>query len=343
MPPNFSDYPKVVNVFNNITNISRISTAEMSALTFITSEYSDEVIKLATSQMVLTKEQATAIFAAKELSGAELDAAVKTATLSASQTAATATTGGLSTATKGLWSTMKAHPMMVVTAAIGLAIGAYSKWKQVQEENRQAAEDAAKTYADTSKSIDEYAKKYEELHTALLEAKGNEEETYNIKKQLLELQTELNEKFGDEYGKLNLVTDAYKDQTDVVKAFNKESANRFLNETPGLDIAEREMTRNRDYFLGSTGNMNEQYAKDIYDIVSRYQGKGIELEKLADKNVPGYTIKFVGDATEANEVINELETEIRKLQALGICVGKLYKESYRAVGDVLLEILELLN
>jgi len=248
------------------------------------------------------------------LSEKELDAAIKTATLSAAQKEATTSTLALNTAAKGLWATMKAHPIMVATATIGAAIGLYTKWKQVQEDNRKVAQDAAKTYADTSKSIEEYAKKYEELHTALLAARGNEEETYNVKKQLLDLQTELNDKFGDEYGKLNLVTDAYRDQTDAIKAYNKEAANRFLNETPGLDVAEREMTKERDYFLGSTGNLKEQYAKDIYDVVSKYQDNGIQLNKFADKNISGYTIKFVGDATQANEVINELETEIRKLQ-----------------------------
>lgn len=311
---NLGNSIETANNINNIINNIASEKEQLVAFSEIAQKSSTEVLKLAASQVTLTKEQATAIFTAKGLSGTELDAAVKTATMSAAQKEATSSTIGLSTATKGLWSTMKAHPMMVATAAVGLAIGAYSKWKQIQEENRQAAEYAARTYADTSKSIDEYAKKYEELHTALLEAKGNEEETYNVKKQLLDLQTELNEKFGDEYGKLNLVTDAYKNQTDAIKAFNKESANRFLNETPGLDVAEREMTKVRGYFLGSTGNMNEQYAKDIYDIVSKYQDKGIKLEKFTAKNVPGYTIKFVGDATQANEVINELETKIRNLQ-----------------------------
>ena len=109
------------------------------------------------------------------LSEKELDATIKTATFSAAQKEATTSTLALGTATKGLWTTMVAHPFISISAGVGVLIGLYSKWKQIQEENRQVAEDAARTYADTSKSIDEYAKKYEELHTALLEAKGNED------------------------------------------------------------------------------------------------------------------------------------------------------------------------
>ena len=50
-------------------------------------------------------------------------------------------------------------------------------------------------YSDASDSIDEYVARYNELHDALLKAKGSEEKTYSIKKQLLDLQTELNDKF----------------------------------------------------------------------------------------------------------------------------------------------------
>lgn len=279
---------------------------------------SDKQLKLVLSMKGLSDAKRETILQGMKLN--KTQAAEKLSTLgfaNAEKVAEGATfsfAGALNTLKTAFASNPIGMSIMTLTAIVSGATMAFSYHKQKQEEALRVAQDAANTYADTSKSVKDYTKRYEELHQALIEAKGNEEDTYNVKKQLLDLQTELNEKFGDEYGKLNLVTDAYKDQTDAIKAFNKESANRFLNETPGLEAAESEMTRDRDYFLGSTGNMNEQYAKDIYDIVSRYQDKGIELEKLADKNIPGYTIKFVGDATQANEVINELETEMRNLQ-----------------------------
>lgn len=232
--------------------------------------------------------------------------------MSAAQKEATTSTLALSTATKGLWATMKAHPIMTVTAAIGLAYGAYSKWKQVQEENRQVAEDAARTYADTSKSIDEYAKKYEELHTALLEAKGNEEETYNIKKQLLELQTELNEKFGDEYGKLNLVTDAYKDQTNAIKAFNKEAAKALLNDISRSEQnkAIDEMTSAKDYNLNVGGTAATTVeGQALQDLIKAYEDQGI-TSQTSDGMLWVY---LNADPTSAEETINNFMTDVSEL------------------------------
>lgn len=279
---------------------------------------SDAQLKLVLSMKGVADEERDAILRGMGLKDVQIEQKLSTLGFASAEKVAESATFSFAGALNTLKTAFATNPIgmsiMTLTAIVSGATMAFSYHKQKQEEALRVAQDAAKVYSDTSKSVKDYTKRYEELHQALIEAKGNEEDTYNVKKQLLDLQTELNEKFGDEYGKLNLVTDAYKDQTDAIKAFNKESANRFLNETPGLEAAESEMTRDRDYFLGSTGNMNEQYAKDIYDIVSRYQDKGIELEKLADKNIPGYTIKFIGDATQANEVINELETEMRNLQ-----------------------------
>mgnify|MGYP002791697680 CR=1 FL=1 len=209
---------------------------------------------------------------------------------------------------------MKAHPIMSITAVVGLAISAYSKWKQIQEENRQAAEDSAKNYAENIKSIETYAKTYNELHTALLNAHGDEEKVYHIKKQLLDLQTELNEKYGDEYGKLNLVTDAYHDQANAIYNLNKKLANNFLNTTPGLDTAEQEMKKERTYYLGSTGSLSNRSGREIHRAIQKYEDHGIELTPFHSKDVKGYTFKFVGDASQAKKVISDLESEIRELQ-----------------------------
>lgn len=158
--------------------------------------------------------------------------------LSASEGVATGTTLGLSAAFKGLWATLMANPLVLVTAAVTAGAMAFNAYKNHVEEVRRATEESATAYKESASSIDDYVAKYQDLRQALIEAKGNEEETYNIKQQLLSLQNELNNKFGEEYGKLNLVTDAYKDQTEAIKAYNKESAKTFLNENrEGINTA----------------------------------------------------------------------------------------------------------
>ena len=241
---NLENVSKIIsNVFDNFGKITRGNFDSVVAeLASGLNDCSLESIKLATTQMELTKVQAKAIFTTKGLKDEELEQAISTATLSASQKGATATTGGLSTAFKGL-----AASLGISTAALGALIAGFAVLtlgtvalkanKQHLEELHQETVRAASDFQTASNSIDSYISRYQDLHTALLQAKGNEEETYNIKKQLLDLQTELNDQFGDEYGKVNLVTDAYRDQTEVLKEYNKEAARELLNSTDPKGIS----------------------------------------------------------------------------------------------------------
>ena len=249
------------------------------------------------------------------LAESELDAAIQAAAFSTAEQKATASTLGLGTATKGLLATMKAHPFMSITTAVGIVIGAYSSWKQHQEQNRQAAEDTAQTYAETSKAIEDYSKRYGELRTALLNAKGNEEETYNIKKQLLDLQKELNDKYGDEYGKLNLVTDAYRDQTEAIKNLNKETAQKYLNENEAdIRTANKKMTEDKHYNLSYTGLVGTtEEGKALIEIAKKYEDSGVTLQdELGTGDYTQFSIHLNANAETAYETINAFETDVKK-------------------------------
>lgn len=147
----------IQNVLDNITDLDDIATRE--TLKNITAQYNTEVIKLATSQMVLTKEQATAIFTAKGLSGAELDAAVKTSALATAETVATGTTTGLATAFKGLGVALKTNPLFGAAAGVFALFGiikAIDYFASATERAKESALDASKAFKeadDTLKSL----------------------------------------------------------------------------------------------------------------------------------------------------------------------------------------------
>lgn len=221
----------------------------------------------------------------------------------------------------------KAHSVALKAVSIALNIGlmiainavisGIMKLARKQEELRQSAQESANTYKETSSSIKDYATRYKELQEALTAAKGNEEETYNVKKQLLDLQTELNEKYGDEYGRINLVTEAYKDQTEAVKAYNKEAAQKFLNENVGgIKEAERQMTEQRNYAL-SYGELSSYTEKGmaLREIAEKYADRGMYLNDMDDGQ---FSIHLEADAQSAYDTINAFESDLReKAKELG--------------------------
>lgn len=142
------------------------------------SSYNTEVLKLATTQASLTKAQALTIFTAKGLSGAELDAAVKAATLSTTTQEAAASSTSLGMAFKGLGIQLKSlasgHPILLGIAAITTVVaGGISLWKKYGD----TLENAKTKLDNAEKSFDEAKSKIEAVNTEL----------GNTKKQISEL------------------------------------------------------------------------------------------------------------------------------------------------------------
>lgn len=293
-----------------------------------TKSLTDRNLKLLLSQSQLDTNDKIAILTQHELTEAQARAKLESLGLtqatnqnSASNAANAASVGtlrgtftGLRASIQATWAAMSAlQKASIIFAAVStgwsLVSSAISRHNQAEEEAIQATKESANNYKESSSSITDYTKRYAELQQALQAAKGNEEETYNVKRQLLELQTEINEKYGDEYDKLNLVTDAYKDQTDAIKGLNKESANRFLNENvEGINIAKRKMESENTYDLSYAVAKTEVNEKTLTEIVDKYKDSGMSIVDAGES----FYIKLKANPQEAYDVINDFQTDVKE-------------------------------
>ena len=311
---NLSNVLKNINSSNNIADSFNALEVSMQKCVLTSGKLSVAQLDAINSGTIWKSNIDGTMVSVSGLSKTELEAAISTTTLSTSQTTATATTTGFGTAIKGLWATMMANPLIAIGMAVTAISTAWNIYNQSIEKTRQASADAADALNETTSSINDYAEKYKKLHDELVKANTTEERQHEIKSDLLALQQELNDKYGDEYGKLNLVTDAYNDQTDAILARNKAAAQNYLLENrKGIADATKQMEQDRTYTLGSTGNLSNDYAKEIYSIASKYSDQGIKLESLKNNGVDAYTIKFYGNAENAEKVIRNLSNEIQDL------------------------------
>lgn len=263
-----------LNKFTNavkIANSTEISTAEYNKLLLLSDGLSKKQMKLILTTNSLTVAQKKQLLMSSGLSKEEAIATLQAWKMSVANNGLSASTTSVSNAFKGLWLTLKANPLILITSAIAIGVSAWQKYKQAQEEASQKASEAANTYKEQSSSIDDAVTKYKELHQQLLAAKGNEEETASVKSQLLDLQKQLNEQFGEEYGNINLVTDAYKDHTEAIKAYNKEAANTLLNENrTELNRAEDKMTDDNVYMLGNLDGLTKADELGTLDKIKKF-------------------------------------------------------------------------
>lgn len=301
-----------LNKFKNALDIvgkTRVSTNNFDRLLSLTSGLSMSQLKLVVSSKALTQAQRKQLLMTAGLSAEEAELQLKNWNLIRSNTGLTASTTSLKNAFSGLWTMMKANPIAVVTTVLTAGMAIWQKYKQsIIEEAVSSASEASDTYKNQSQTIEEMVSKYQNLQKQLLDAKGDEKKTASVKEQLLELQQQLNEQFGDEYGKLNLVTDAYKDQTNAIKAYNKEAANTLLNDNrKGIEEATKQMTENKTYSLGTMNGLLDADELPIRE----------KIKKLAEDNNIDFShngFEFTGNAEEAQKAINAFMNSLKELQ-----------------------------
>ena len=299
----------------------------LKAIGTSTKSLSDANLKLLLSQKQLSDQDRLSIVQARTINEAEAQATLErlgltqatnanTASNAANASSVTAMSGtftGLKASIQAAWVSMSAlQKASIIFAAVSTAwsvvSSVISRHNQAEVEAVQYAKQSAGNYKESSSSIEDYTKRYVELRQALLAAKGNEEETYNVKKQLLELQTEMNEKYGDECDKINLVTDAYNDQTDAIKNLNKENANKFLNEnTEGINIAKRKMESESTYDLTYAVAKTEDNEEILTDIAEKYKDSGMSILDTGES----FYITLTANPEDAYQVINDFQTDVR--------------------------------
>lgn len=226
---------------------------------------------------------------------------------------------GLKTVFTALGNVIAGHPILAIGTVLATAVAGVALYQHnAMNEALDAASEGAQAYGEISSSINDYADRYKALHDEIVDANTTEERQFEIKQELYELQKQLNSKYGDEYGKVNLVTQAYKDQTNAILNYQKVAANNFLTDNrKGIIKATEEMTKIRQYTgLGSTGYMDEDYAKEIYDIASKYQDRGLSLEEyIDDTGKSRFLLGLESDAEGAERVLHEFAADIRNLGA----------------------------
>lgn len=220
-------------------------------------------------------------------------------------------------AISGLWTVISAHPIASLITVLTTGITIWKSWDNAQKEALQTAKDNANSYGETQDDIQSQIDKIKELRETISDSASSEQEVYNAKSDLLAIQQQLVESYGNEVDGINLVNGSLEDQIGLLQDLSVEQANRFINENyDQIAKAEKEMTK----ILGGDGkwfaegealgiftdDQSEEIEK-IKEIVDKYK----DYLKLDDLQDGTYSIRFVGNAEDAESVLNDVMTDIR--------------------------------
>lgn len=247
---------------------------------------------------------------------------------------------GLSNYFKGLVATFT-NPIFLLTTAVTVGVAAWQGYNQSVQESIQHTKDSIAEIEERNKSIDDNISKAQELRDSLDSGTLTEQETYNTKSQLLDIQSQLSDSYGEQADGIDLVNGKLDEQIEKMQQLKVENAKSWLNDSDNeknYEKAKKKMTKD-DYesffgntptlaMLGSEPQKSEYTNSDTYkEMLKRYQNSKSQIEeiqKAAEKaGLKQYTSTSTGQfqlgfenetVTGADEKLNNFLATVKELK-----------------------------
>lgn len=314
----FSNLSNALKMVKAAESAGTFDTSNMASLINLTKGLSQSQTKLVLSSTALSDAQRVAVLMGQGMTEAQASAAVASMGLASAEGVATSATVSLSSAFSGLMSTLLANPLILIAASVTAAVSAFSTYQRSIEEAVDKAQEAGNAWDDNNTSLQSNIGKITELRTALDNGTLSEEEAYQAKSDLLEIQDSLTESYGNQAQGIDLVTGALNEQIGKLKELSVEQSKQFLNENKkGVEEAEKQMEKERHAYLGQYSDNGSDESNAISQALVRLRQKyGEEVFKLQDgmEGTGNVEIQFTADASTAKDALNDFMNEVRTIQ-----------------------------
>lgn len=314
----FSNLSNALKMVKAAESVGTFDTSNMTSLLNLTKGLSESQTKLVLSSTALSDAQRVAVLMGQGMTEAQASAAVASMGLASAEGVATSATVSLSSALSGLMSTLLANPMILIAAGVTAVVSAFSAYKRSIEEAVDKAQEAGNAWEDNNTSLQDNIDKITELRTALDNGTLTEEEAYQAKSDLLEIQDSLTESYGNQAQGIDLVNGSLQTQINKLKELSTEESKRFLNENKkGVEEAEKQMEKERHAYLGQYSDNGSDESNAINQAITKLKNKyGDDVFNLQEgmEGTGNFEIEFTADASTAKDALNDFMNEIRSIQ-----------------------------
>lgn len=292
----------------NFVKSGTIDTKGFKELLNLTQGLSESQMQLVLSSTSLSDAQRVQLLTNSGVAQAEAEATVAAMGLSTANGAATASTVSFSSALEGLFATMMANPIILLTAAVSAGVMVWQSYKQSVEDAVNSASTVGQKFSENTSSLNEQISKVEELRESIASGVLSDEEAYNAKSQLLDIQNQLASTYGESASSIDLVNGKMEEQIALMQQLQVEDAKKTLNENKtGFDKIKLEMTKTRTSGIAQF-NGGSKDAEAVAEIAKNYVDKGLSLQK---DSTGAYTITFKGDVTQAESTLNSFMNDVQ--------------------------------
>lgn len=304
----------------NINNASDLVDAWMNSNSEVLKKYQDSDI---VTKIVNSGEKGSAAYNefVKDLIDKNQDLGDSIVELAPKVETTKSAFSGLSNYFKGLLATFT-NPIFLLTTAVTVGVAAWQGYNQSVQESIQHTKDSIAEIEERNKSIDDNISKAQELRDSLDSGTLTEQEAYNTKSQLLDIQSQLSDSYGEQADGIDLVNGKLDEQIEKMQQLKVENAKSWLNDSDNeknYEKAKKKMTKD-DYesffgntptlaMLGSEPQKSEYTNSDTYkEMLKRYQNSKSQIEEIQKAAEKAGLKQYNGVATGQFQLGFENET-----------------------------------
>lgn len=328
----FANLNEAMNMTNGTVGIN-----DMQRLVDLTGGLSQSQTRLLLSTNNLTDAQKVAILMNQGLTQEEATMQIQTWGVATAQNGATSATVTFTGALRGLWATLMANPLVLVTTLVTSGAIAFNLIQQAQEEARQKSQELTQAWKEEKDTIDETISKYKELKESIENGTLSTEEITSAKEELAGIEDTLVEKYGTEALNIDLVNGKYEEQLATLRELSKEKAKQYVAEN-GKSI-KNDIEYLEDDFYSSVNLAIDKAGATAEDAIGFNLAKILEdYSNLdVDSHLNGSTRTFRLDANGTRE---ETYNQLVKLYSE---LKEKYGSENKNVNSVLDKITSLIN
>ena len=207
---------------------------------------------------------------------------------------------------------LAAHPIAVVVGGLAAAIAVVTaatvgikKWNDAQ--NVKSATKSYNEWSDRDDNLTSQIESYKQLKEQLDSGVLSAQEEYDIRSQILDIQSQIADTYGSQADGIDLVNGGLTEQVNLLKQIRQEDANKYLNDNDkkiGKTIDN--MEDKKSYSLGTmvAGTKENKYVTDIIKNLNSKYGKELFTKEFdGTKNTESF--KITADASEAYDALND--------------------------------------
>ena len=204
-----------------------------------------------------------------------------------------------------------------ITAAVGI----FTLITNVQKKMYENAQDGANAYKEQSASIDTYKSQISSLKESIDSGNLSEQEAYEARTKLLEIQGQIVSAYGSEAAGLDLLTMSADQATEALNRLNAAQAEEYLLSNKSVINNARNALESEDtYRLGNvwTGiGSPDDYKivkRRIQEIIDEYDHAFLDVKRDVFGNETTSSIVIEADAENAKEEIIGITSDLKKLR-----------------------------